>query len=120
MKSKRNIALVNGLSEVKYKFNGVEWDLPKEREYNASELDGIFEQVNKVLVNCARAIVIRFDLRPFEYSDDNKELEVFYRRLKRKIKRKFGLNSSGIGYCWCRELTKNDGLHYHWMLVLDG
>jgi len=120
MKLRRKIGSVNGSSKIKYQYNGVVWNLYKNRDYNKKELDAIFEQVNKVLVSCKRATIIRFDLTPFGYDDDNKDIEVFSRRLFKKIKRIYKLKSNGIGYCWCREVSDSGRLHYHWMLVLDG
>jgi len=75
-------------------------------------------QIEAMLSNHSRVMLIRFDLRMESYTPDNKIITVFNRRLFKWLKAKYGV--SRIGFVWCRELERAKHQHYHYALMLDG
>ena len=59
-------------------------------------------QVDAMLSHHSKIHIIRFDLRVFEFTNDNSIITVFNRRLHKWLKRKYCLKR--IGFAWCREL----------------
>ena len=78
----------------------------------------ILGQVEAMLSNHSRVMLIRFDLRMESYTPDNKIITVFNRRLFKWIKAQYGV--SRIGFIWCRELERAKRQHYHYALMIDG
>ncbi|QDP01813.1 inovirus-type Gp2 protein [Thalassotalea sp. PS06] len=75
-------------------------------------------QLDVMLTHHSKVHVLRFDLRLYKYTDDNKIIEVFLRRLKKWLKRKYELKR--VGYAWARELETAKNQHYHFALFLNG
>jgi urease gamma subunit len=75
-------------------------------------------QTDAMLSYHSKIHVIRFDLRLYEYTENNIIITVFNRRLHRWLKRKYKLKR--IAFIWCRELEKAKQQHYHYVLMLDG
>lgn len=75
-------------------------------------------QVDAMLSHHSKILVIRFDLRMYEYTDDNSIMTAFNRKLHKWLKRKYKL--SRVGYIWCRELETAKQQHYHYALIIDG
>lgn len=75
-------------------------------------------QIEAMLSNHSRVMLIRFDLRMESYTPDNKIITVFNRRLFKWVKAQYGV--SRIGFVWCRELERAKRQHYHYALMLDG
>ena len=75
-------------------------------------------QVEAMLSNHSRVMLIRFDLRMESYTPDNKIVTVFNRRLFKWLKAQYGV--SRIGFIWCRELERAKRQHYHYALMIDG
>lgn len=61
--------------------------------------------------------VFRFDLHQPDYTDTNKRITVFNRRLRKRIERHY---ESRIGFCWVREQEKAKQQHTHYVIILDG
>jgi len=78
----------------------------------------ILSQLSALLSYHRKVFVFRFDLHPPAYTDNNKLLTSFNRRLFRKIKRHYKINK--IGFYWAREQEKAKRQHYHYVLFLDG
>lgn len=78
----------------------------------------MINQVDSMLNYHSKVHVIRFDLRMYSFTDDNKIVTVFNRRLFKWLKRKYKLNR--IGFIWCRELETAKQQHYHYALIIDG
>lgn len=82
------------------------------------QLTTMISQIESMLSYHSRVLAIRFDLRLYEYTPNNKLITVFNRRLFKWITRKYGTNR--IGFCWCREQETAKQQHYHYVLLLDG
>jgi len=78
----------------------------------------IIEQLEIAVSKWGRVFVLRFDLHQDYYTNDNKRMTAFRKRLFQKLKRVYGFK--GIGYCWVREQERSKSQHYHWVLFLDG
>lgn len=75
-------------------------------------------QVDAMLSHHSKLHIIRFDLRMYQFTDNNKIITLFNRRLHKWLKRKYKLKR--IGFCWCRELETSKHQHYHYTLIIDG
>jgi len=65
-----------------------------------------------------KLFIFRFDLHIKEYTNNNKVITDFNRRLFKKVKRHYKVKR--IGYVWVREQEKSKKQHYHYVLILDG
>jgi hypothetical protein len=81
-------------------------------------LTDLYYQLTNLLSHHSRLLSLRLDVKVYDYSEDNKLLSVFIRRLKRNLKSYFGFTR--VGYLWVRELSKTGKQHYHLILLLDG
>jgi hypothetical protein len=84
----------------------------------AEILRGIIEQFQIALMKWKRVFVLRFDLHTHAFSDDNRRISAFRKRLFQKLKRHYGFKD--IGFCWVREHERAKAQHYHFVLFLDG
>ncbi len=78
----------------------------------------MINQVDVMLSHHSKIHIIRFDLRVYEYTENNGLITAFNRRLHKWLKRKYHLKR--VGYIWCRELEKAKHQHYHYALMVDG
>jgi len=82
------------------------------------QLTVMIKQVESMLSHHSKVLAIRFDLRLYEYTPDNKIITLFNRRLHKWLKSKYGVTR--IGFAWCREMETAKQQHYHYVLLLDG
>lgn len=91
-----------------------------------SKISGLYSHIIKAMINQIDAMlnhhskvhIIRFDLRLYEYTEDNKKITSFNRRLFKWLKREYNLNR--VGFMWCREHERAKQQHYHYALLIDG
>ena len=81
-------------------------------------LESLAGQMLSMLCNHNKLITIRFDLRLYEYSGNNKKITDFIRPLRKWLQNKYGTNE--VGYVWVREQETAKQQHYHFVLLLDG
>ncbi len=81
-------------------------------------LKAIINQVNVILTHHSRVHLIRFDLRLYHYTDDNKIIVTFNKRLHKWLKRKYQVDK--VGFAWCREQEKSEQQHYHYVVMING
>jgi predicted nuclease of restriction endonuclease-like RecB superfamily len=62
----------------------------------------MFGQVDPMLSHHSKMHIIRFDLRVYEYTENNGIITTFNRRLHKWLKRKYNLKH--VGFILCREL----------------
>lgn len=91
---------------------------PKKSGLYADILKRIIEQFEIGLMKWKRVFVLRFDLHTHAFSEDNRRISAFRKRLFQKLKRHYGFED--IGYCWVREQERAKAQHYHFVLFLDG
>jgi len=104
-----------------YDFNGTKWKVKGGKGgLNKRHLERLFLQVDVMLTKYSKVCIIQFDLRMLEYTEDNKKMTVFKRRLFGRISSKYKIPEKDIGYSWCREYEKGKGQHYHWAVIVDG
>ena len=84
----------------------------------AELLTRIIEQFEIAQAKWKRVFVLRFDLHTHRFTDDNKLITAFNKRLFQKLKRHYGFKD--IGFCWVREQERAKTQHYHFVLFLDG
>lgn len=75
-------------------------------------------QLDVMLQHHRKVFVYRFDLHVSEYTNNNKLVTNFNRRLFKRIERHYETNH--IADCWVREQEKAKQQHYHYVLILDG
>lgn len=81
-------------------------------------LRALLDQIAAMVHHHRKVFVYRFDLRVSEYTDNNKIISDFNRRLFKRIKSHYKVKR--IGYGWAREMENAKRQHYHYMLLLDG
>lgn len=81
-------------------------------------IKAMINQVDAMLSQHSKIHLIRFDLRMYQFTDNNKIISIFNRRFHKWLKRKYKLNR--IGFIWCRELETAKQQHYHYALMIDG
>ena len=81
-------------------------------------LKAMIGQVDAMLSHHSKIHIIRFDLRVYEYTENNGIITAFNRRLHKWLKRKYNLKR--VGFMWCRELETAKQQHYHYALIIDG
>lgn len=95
-------------------------------EINASKNRGCYGeiltalklQMDAFLSHHARMLFIRVDIRQYVYTEGNKPISDFMRKLKKKLVRKY--KTARIGYLWVREMERAKQQHYHLVLMIDG
>ena len=104
-----------------YEFNGAQWKVKGGNGgLNKRHLARLFQQMDVMLTKYSKVCVIQFDIRMLEYTDDNRLMTVFKRRLFGRISSKYKIPESDIAYFWCREYEKGKGQHYHWAVIVNG
>ena len=78
----------------------------------------MIRQVDAMLSHHSKIHIIRFDLRLYDYTENNEIVTAFNRRLHKWLKRKYNLKR--LGFIWCRELETAKQQHYHYALMVDG
>lgn len=81
-------------------------------------IKAMINQVDVMLNHHSKIHLIRFDLRMYQYTDNNEIITIFNRRLHKWLKRKYDLKR--IGFIWCREQETAKQQHYHFVLMIDG
>lgn len=81
-------------------------------------IKAMINQIDAMLSHHSKVILIRFDLRLYEYTENNGIMTTFNRKLHKRLKRKY--NFKHIGFMWCRELETSKNQHYHYALMIDG
>lgn len=81
-------------------------------------IKAMITQVDAMLSHHSKIHIIRFDLRMYEYTDNNGIITAFNRRLHKWLKHKYNLKR--VGFAWCRELETSKHQHYHYALIVDG
>lgn len=82
------------------------------------QLTMMINQIENMLSYHSKVLAIRFDLRLYEYTPNNKIITIFNRRLFKWLTRKYEVGR--IGFAWCRERETAKQQHYHYVLLLDG
>lgn len=77
------------------------------------------EELSASLELWGRVFALRFDLHHKDiYRENNQWVSKFFKNLKRRLEREYGMAT--IGYLWVREQEKAKAQHYHVVLFLDG
>jgi|TARA_R110001583_G_scaffold2782_2_gene19466 hypothetical protein len=84
----------------------------------AHSIKAMINQIDAMLSHHSKIHIIRFDLRIYEYTENNDIITIFNRRLHKWLKRKYNLKR--VGFMWCRELETAKQQHYHYALMIDG
>jgi hypothetical protein len=88
---------------------------------------GVYSEIMHKLINeldaairlWGRVFALRFDLHHLGITTlTNKWLSRFFKNLRRRLERAYGV--SRVGYVWVREQEKSKSQHYHCVLYLDG
>lgn len=82
------------------------------------QLKKIINQVTLILNHHSKVLLVRFDLRMYEFTNDNKIMTIFNRRFHKWLKGKYKLKR--IAFHWVRELETVKQQHYHYVLMIDG
>lgn len=100
-------------------FNGQWWEVDTRVSGIYTHLmRAILEQLFAMLSHHNKVLVFRFDLHRPDYTQTNKSVTDFLRRVSRRIVRHYKF--ARIGYCWVREQEMAQRQHYHFALILDG
>ncbi|WP_417535601.1 YagK/YfjJ domain-containing protein [Methylophaga sp.] len=81
-------------------------------------LSRLIAQFEIATIKWQRLFVLRFDLHTKTYTEDNKQITAFRKRLFQRLKRTYGVKQ--IGFCWVREMERSKSQHYHWVIFIDG
>ncbi|MBA6377687.1 MULTISPECIES: inovirus-type Gp2 protein [unclassified Colwellia] len=84
----------------------------------AHSIKAMINQIDAMLSHHSKIHIIRFDLRVYEYTENNGIITAFNRRLHKWLKRKYSFKR--IGFMWCREIETAKKQHYHYALIIDG
>lgn len=102
-----------------YLFEGRAWLVNAHKSGLRTDiLRSLLAQLLIMLDKHRKVFVYRFDLHVDHFTNTNKIISNFNRRLFKRIKSHYGVKR--IGYCWVRELEKAKKQHYHYVLILDG
>jgi len=107
--SKTNIVTLNGKTW---------WVIAKRKGVYTVLLKNMINQLENIMTHHSKIMLIRFDLRQPTFTENNKRITVFNRRLFKWLKSKYGFLR--IGFIWCREQELSEAQHYHYVLLLDG
>ncbi len=76
-------------------------------------------ELNAAIDLWGRVFAYRFDLHhKGMFTEDSKMVSKFWKNLKRRIERHYGLLK--VGYVWVREMERGKSQHYHCVIYLDG
>lgn len=81
-------------------------------------LNALHDQMNAMLSHHCKVLFVRFDLHLPSYTDTNKTMSDFMRKIKRWINQHYQI--SRVGHLWVREQEKVKQQHYHAILLIDG
>lgn len=81
-------------------------------------LNALHDQMNAMLSHHCKVLFVRFDLHLPSYTDTNKIMSDFMRKIKRWINQHYQI--SRVGHLWVREQEKAKQQHYHAILLIDG
>lgn len=81
-------------------------------------LNALHDQMNAMLSHHCKVLFVRFDLHLPSYTDTNKIMSDFMRKIKRWINQHYQI--SRVGHLWVREQEKAKKQHYHVILLIDG
>jgi hypothetical protein len=81
------------------------------------QLKSILDQLEAVLSHCSQVLVLRFDIRTPEQTNDNRYILAVIKNLSRFLKQNYQM--SVFGYHWAREQEKSKSQHYHVVFILD-
>jgi hypothetical protein len=74
-------------------------------------------QMEAMLSRTDRIFVIRIDCHAAAFSQTNKQISTFRRRLFKRLRRRFP--DLLIAYLWVREMEKSKNQHYHFVIMVD-
>ena len=117
---KKDWAKQHQLNSNTFLYNGVDWKINSGRKdhfLNRRHLQSMLRQIDIMLSNYARVIVVRLELRCLDEQIDNKKFTDFMKQANRVLKRKYKVNK--IGFIACREKETAKGPHYHVALLID-
>jgi len=83
-----------------------------------NQIKAIINLVDVMLSHHSKILLVRFDLRMYQFTDNNEIITIFNRRFNKWLKRKYKLKREG--FHWCRELETAKQQHYHHVLMVDG
>jgi len=87
-------------------------------------LEKIYSQMNAMLSYHCKVLAIRLNVHLNDHpSETNKEISTIMKRLSRKLLETKEFKSyefKRLSYLWVREVSKDKGIHYHFVLFLDG
>lgn len=75
------------------------------------------DQLEAMLTHSRCVMVVRFDLRMNGYSNSNVLMTIFWRRLRKKLKRRYA--NFKLGFVWVREKEKAKQQHYHVVVLVS-
>jgi len=79
-------------------------------ERTKSQLDAMLSYHSKIMV-------VRLDLRMYEYHPNNELISRYIRKVRKKLVAKYGFNR--VGFIWAREQEKAIHQHYHFAVFVD-
>ena len=87
-------------------------------------LSALYHQLNNMISHHHKLLLVRSDLHLYDYTEDNKLISDFMRKLIKRLKSRYKVKR--VGYLWARERVlkhtdnHNKPQHYHLLIVLDG
>lgn len=98
-------------------FEGHGYNNQESFKTDAIAMDRILKQLSAMLSYHSRVLVIRIDLHPANYTENNHLLSLFIKTMKKWLKTNYRFTH--IGYVWCREQHTSQKQHYHFAWILD-
>ncbi|WP_172462165.1 YagK/YfjJ domain-containing protein [Psychrobacter phenylpyruvicus] len=80
-------------------------------------LEALHSQMTAMINIHCKVMLLRADIRLYEYTDDNKVISKFLRQLKKWLRNNYKIKE--VGHLWVREREKSKQQHYHLMLMID-
>lgn len=80
-------------------------------------LEAIGSQLSAMLSHHSRVLVVRLDFHLYDYTEANAQMSCFVRKMKKRLKQRYGLLR--VGHVWAREIEKAKQQHYHLVFMLD-
>lgn len=94
------------------------WIIAKKHGVFTADLKKMLAQIEAMMSYHSKVLLIRFDLRQPTFTENNKRITQFNRRLFKWLKRKYDIIRQG--FIWCREQESAGSQHYHYVLMVDG
>ncbi len=96
--------------------------LPHKQGYLGHILQQTYEQLTAMMSHHSKVMVIRYDFHLHDFTDCNKVMTLFIKKLKRRLQPHYKFRR--LGYVWAREWNKGKdearAQHYHCAIMLDG